>query len=122
MVARYGMSDKIGHVGYPDDHEVSATTQSAMEQEASLLLENAYKRATHVLKTNRGQLELLAKALITYDTLSLSEIQQVIQGTDIKEIKEMQRIEEEELRVREEVELSAHEITAPSDLKQKIKQ
>ena len=102
MVAKYGMSDTIGHVHYADDHSISPETKHILEKEATLLVEKAYQQAKQLLKTHKNELDLLAKALLQYDTLSLNEIQQVVKGVDIKELKEQQKIEEEQLRLKEE--------------------
>jgi len=104
MVAQYGMNDKIGHVSYSDSHTTDQT-KFMMETEARALIEASYTKTKDLLRAHKSELELLAQALLKYETLTLNEIEAVLAGKDISELKVQKKKEEEELRLKEEDEL-----------------
>jgi len=112
MINIYGMNDKIGHVCYAESNPTEKT-KFMMEAEARGQIEHSYQTAKNILTTHKGQLELLAKALLEYDTLVLSEIEAVIEGKDIKELKAQKKLEEEELQLKEEEQLRYVEPVVP---------
>ncbi|CAM0142234.1 i-AAA protease yme1 [Umbelopsis sp. WA50703] len=85
MVRYYGMSDKVGPVGYDDDdmQQLSTQTKLLIEGEIKALVMNAESRARHILKTHADELHRLAKALMDYETLSQQEILDVMAGKPI---------------------------------------
>ncbi len=95
MVTRWGMSDKLGPLQYEDTQEGylgyggSARTMSSVETdklidaEIRLLVETAHKRATQILTEHKDKLELLAKAMLEYETLSGEEITELMQNGKI---------------------------------------
>ncbi|GAB5588852.1 i-AAA protease yme1 [Umbelopsis nana] len=85
MVRFYGMSDKVGPVGYDDDdmQQLSTQTKLLIEGEIKTLVVNAESRARHILKTHSEELHRLAKALIEYETLSQQEILDIMAGKPI---------------------------------------
>lgn len=102
----------MGHVCYPgntygeNNEELSDITKHLVETEVRTLVETAYQKARKVLTENKRQLELLAKALLEYETLTLHEVELVISGQDIKPLIEKRKEEEEQLRLSEKEELS----------------
>eukprot|EP00457_Paulinella_chromatophora_P003475 gb/GEZN01003483.1/.p1 GENE.gb/GEZN01003483.1/~~gb/GEZN01003483.1/.p1 ORF type:complete len:671 (-),score=91.32 gb/GEZN01003483.1/:63-2075(-) len=86
MVTQYGMSEKVGKVWYSERDlalELSPETQDLIDHEIQQILQTSYDRATRVLKERKVEHDLLAKALLTHDTLDAEEIKQLI-GFDPK--------------------------------------
>ena len=73
MVQKWGMSDKLGMVYHTNDmehgdHERSKHSDSRHEEidsEIKKLLDNAYKKAKHIIESNRNDFEKLAKVLFS---------------------------------------------------------
>jgi ATP-dependent metalloprotease len=81
MVTQFGMSDKLGNVDLNSNHNLlSSETKQLIESEVRRTIEEARMRATTLLKERRNELELLAKALIDYETLNKDEAYKVIKG------------------------------------------
>ena len=91
MVCAFGMSDKLGTVQYGSRNEhiyvgrditktedFSEETLREIDLEVKKFIENAYKRASNILKTNKAKLELLAKTLLEKETLDVKEIKQLL--------------------------------------------
>jgi cell division protease FtsH len=96
MVTRWGMSDALGPLQYaePDEEvflgysvnrtrQMSNETAQAIDKEIRKVVEDGYERAKHLLDEHRDELEMLAKALLEYETLSGDEIKKVIVGESI---------------------------------------
>lgn len=91
MVTKWGMSDKLGPLQYEETQEgylgyggsqrtmQSADTNKLIDAEIRGLVEGAHKRATQLLTDHRDQLELLAQALLEYETLNGEEINQLLE-------------------------------------------
>lgn len=91
MVMRWGLSDDLGPIDYSDDGEeyfakskVSAETSRAIDAEVKQIIDTAYDKATKILKKKRKDLDILAEALLEYETLNGDEIQDLIAGKKIK--------------------------------------
>ncbi|XP_056594725.1 ATP-dependent zinc metalloprotease YME1L1 [Triplophysa dalaica] len=84
MVTRFGMSDKLGVMTYSDLTNYSPETRAAVEEEVRLLLQDAYERATKLLKIYSKEHKLLADALLTYETLDAKEIQMILEGKTLR--------------------------------------
>jgi len=81
MVTRLGMGgDDIGKVVYTPEtlRDASPETKNMMHAEIKRLVDQAYSEATQLLEIHHEELELLAKALLEYETLTLDEIKKVI--------------------------------------------
>lgn len=95
MVTKWGMSDKLGPLQYEEQQEgylgmggsqrtmMSSETNKLIDSEIRLLVDSAHKRATDLLTEHRDQLELLAQALLEYETLTGEEIDQLIRDGKI---------------------------------------
>lgn len=95
MVTRWGMSEKLGPLLYEETQEgylgyggsqrtmQSAETNKLIDAEIRELVEGAHKRATDLLTTHRDQLELVAQALLEYETLTGDEIKQLLDNGKI---------------------------------------
>ncbi|EGX44423.1 hypothetical protein AOL_s00193g5 [Orbilia oligospora ATCC 24927] len=81
MVTQMGMSELLGNVDLHSSYRnLSSQTKEAIETETRRLLEEGRLRATRLLTEHRKELELLAKALIEYESLDRSEMEKVIKG------------------------------------------
>ncbi len=93
MVTKWGMSDKLGPLLYAANEEevflghsvartqnVSEDTARLIDQEVKRFVDEAYAKATDILNTYRDQLEIIAKGLIEYETLSGDEILALLKG------------------------------------------
>jgi ATP-dependent metalloprotease len=81
MVAQLGMSERLGNVEYSRNYKIlSSETKAAVETELKRTLDEAYQRARKLLLSRRKELELLAKALVQYETLDLDEVDKVLRG------------------------------------------
>lgn len=80
MVTKWGFSTKLG-VQYLDDKEkFSGETQSIIDSEVRRLLDESYVRAKNLLQTHKKELALVAEALMEHETLSGSEVADVVKG------------------------------------------
>ncbi|KAI8099032.1 peptidase family M41-domain-containing protein [Halteromyces radiatus] len=86
MVRNLGMSEKVGLVNYNDEdmHLLSTETKVLIENEIKDLVMDAEKRAREILTTHIEELHRLAKALVEYETLSQSEILDVVNNKPIQ--------------------------------------
>ncbi|KAI1453510.1 peptidase family M41-domain-containing protein [Annulohypoxylon moriforme] len=81
MVASLGMSSKLGNMEYRSRYDtLSSETKAQVESEVQRTLNEAYERARKLLTDHRKELDLLAKALVEYETLSKEEVEKVIRG------------------------------------------
>jgi len=81
MVKKLGMSEKVGLRIYNDrdnDHQ-SSTSKEMIDAEINLLLNESYKRAMNVLVTHKKELNLLADALLKYETLDAEDVRTIIE-------------------------------------------
>ncbi|SPQ93876.1 AAA+ ATPase domain-containing protein [Plasmodiophora brassicae] len=86
MVTKWGMSDKVGPIDHDERSmkDISPETRRLIDGEIRNLLDLSKDRATALLQSHRTDLERIAKALLEYETLSLDEIRQVIQGKKLQ--------------------------------------
>ncbi|KAK4228907.1 mitochondrial inner membrane i-AAA protease supercomplex subunit YME1 [Podospora fimiseda] len=81
MVAQLGMSEKLGPVEYLRKYnELSSETRAMVESEVKKVLDESYERARKLLLEKRRELDLLAKALVEYETLDRNEVEKVLRG------------------------------------------
>ena len=66
---------------------VGDETKKTIDSEVNGLLDESYKRAMNILKTHRKELDLLAEALLNYETLDGDEVKTIIEGKSIKKKK-----------------------------------
>eukprot|EP01039_Chlorochromonas_danica_P006181 gene6181-6816_t len=91
MVTKYGLSDKVGVVFYDEKTAASAASQGEIDKEVKDLLTASYDRAKVVLSEHRNELDLIAKALMEYESLSGSDIVEIMEGRPIDAIKRCQK-------------------------------
>ena len=93
MVTRWGMSNELGTVAYGENQEevflgysvsrqqnISEATIQKIDGEIKRLVADGYDEAKHILTERRDDLELLAKGLLEYETLSGDEIKDLLNG------------------------------------------
>ncbi len=81
MVSQFGMSEKLGPVEYGTRfNTLSSHTKAMIEGEVQRTLSEAYQRTKTLLLSKRKELDLLAKALVQYETLDKLEVSKVITG------------------------------------------
>ena len=93
MVTRWGFSDKLGNVAYGENNDevflgmsmqrqqnVSEATAQTIDSEVRRLVDEGYSEATRILTENKDQLEMLARGLLEYETLSGDEIIGLLDG------------------------------------------
>jgi cell division protease FtsH len=91
MVCEWGMSEKMGMVEYGEhedyvflgrdisrSRDYSEATAQEIDREVRKLCDDSYARATKVLTDNRDKLELIAKALLEFETLDGSQIRDIL--------------------------------------------
>src|SRR5258706_2756756 len=93
MVTRWGLSDELGAVAYGENQDevflgyqvsrqqnVSESTAQKIDAEIKRLVEAGYAEAERILKEKRADLEVLAKGLLEFETLTGDEIKDLIGG------------------------------------------
>lgn len=91
MVKAFGMSDSIGMLNYGDDsqqpfvgytmgssRDYSDETASKIDTEIKRIVDVAYQETTQLLKDHREELDKLADALLSKETVERSEILQIL--------------------------------------------
>jgi ATP-dependent metalloprotease len=85
MVAQLGMSERLGPVEYLRKYErLSSETRAMVESEVKKVLDESYARARTLLLSKRKELDLLAMALVEYETLDRGEVEKVLRGEKLE--------------------------------------
>jgi cell division protease FtsH len=93
MVTRWGLSDELGTVAYGENQDevflgyqvsrqqnISEETSRKIDGEIRRLVEAGYAEATQILSEKRSDLEVLAKGLLEFETLTGDEITDLLAG------------------------------------------
>ena len=96
MVTEWGLSDKLGPLSYGENEQevflghsvtqrknVSEATAKLIDEEIRRIVDAAYDRAHRIVTENRDELEILAKGLLEYETLTGEEIRALLKGEPI---------------------------------------
>ena len=91
MVCQWGMSEKVGMVQYGSDNDnvflgrdfaakkgYSEKTAQEIDEEVRRIITEAYNRSKQLIETNRDKLEMIANALLEYETLEGSQVVDII--------------------------------------------
>ena len=91
MVTKYGMSEELGPVEYGENQEevflgrsvtqtqsVSEAVAQKIDKEIRKLVDEGYNKAKQILTDKIEDLHKIAKALLTYETLTGEEIENII--------------------------------------------
>ncbi len=94
MVARWGMSERLGTVSFSDrddpfagtalasgSHEYSEKTATIIDEEVDRLVKNAHNRAVHLLTEHRVTLDRIAHALRLYETIDAKQLREIMVET-----------------------------------------
>ena len=99
MVCEWGMSDKLGMVEYGEGDgpvflardmasrraNYSEETSRVIDSEIKRFIDEAFDTATRVLTENRDKVELIANALLEYETLDASHLKDLIEHGEMKD-------------------------------------
>lgn len=84
MVTHFGMSSSLGPVEYGRRYEnLSSETRSLIETEVQRTMKKSYEDVRKLLTDKRKELDLLAQALVKYETLDKKEVEMVIRGESL---------------------------------------
>jgi cell division protease FtsH len=97
MVCEWGMSDALGMVEYGEhedyvflardmtrSRDYSESTAMEIDREVRRLVDEAYNRAKKIILDNRDKLEVIAKALLEFETLDAAQIMEIIEHGELK--------------------------------------
>ncbi|MGC4014036.1 MAG: ATP-dependent zinc metalloprotease FtsH [Luteolibacter sp.] len=94
MVCEWGMSDKLGMVEYGESSgdmfgrgprmSYSSATAKLIDEEVKNIIDHAYAEAKRLLLERREMLELIAQALLEYETLDADHIKDLIETGSMK--------------------------------------
>ncbi len=98
MVTKWGLSNKIGPLTLGNDDEevflghsitrhkeVSEATSNLIDSEVRSIVDRNYQRAEKILKENLAKLNVMAEALLKYETIGQEQIDDVMQGREVRE-------------------------------------
>jgi cell division protease FtsH len=91
MVTQWGMSDRLGMVQYGESGEYiflgremarskdySENTAQEIDNEVKRIIDEAFRRARDIIDQNRDKLEMIANALLEYETLEGAHVEEII--------------------------------------------
>ena len=91
MIMHWGMSEKLGNVLYGEAQEYvflgrdmmrtkdySEQTAQQIDDEVKRIINEAYRTAKELIDTNRDKLEMVAKALLEYETLDGTQVEDIV--------------------------------------------
>ncbi len=91
MVMHWGMSEKLGNVLYGESQEYvflgrdmmrtkdySEQTAQEIDTEVKRIIDEAHSTATEMINANRDKLELIARALLEYETLDGAQVEEIV--------------------------------------------
>ena len=97
MVMRFGMSERLGPVALgrqqgnmflgrdiASERDFSEETAGVIDEEVSLLVAEAYRRAKDVLVVNKLVLDKIANMLVEKETVDSEELQELLATSDVK--------------------------------------
>lgn len=93
MITKWGLSEKLGPLAYGEEEgevflgksmtqtkNISGETAHAIDLEVRAITDSCYQRAKDILEENKDKLEVMAKALIQYETIDLKQIDEIMDG------------------------------------------
>jgi cell division protease FtsH len=93
MVTKWGLSDRLGPLSYMEDagevflgrqvtqhKQVSDVTAHVIDEEIRRVIDTAYGNARKILVDNREKLDLMAAALIKYETIDEEQLKDIMAG------------------------------------------
>jgi cell division protease FtsH len=93
MVTRYGMSDELGPMVYGENDgevflgrsvtthkSVSEATMQKVDAEIRRIIDEQYMNARKLIEANREKVDVMAKALLEWETLDAEQVNDIMQG------------------------------------------
>ena len=94
MVTKWGLSEKLGPMQYEEEDtevflgksagtahaHVSAETAKIIDEEIKAIIDDCYSTARNLLIENRDKLDAMAEALLEYETIDKSQIDDIMAG------------------------------------------
>ena len=131
MVCEWGMSDTLGPLsfGHKEEHlflgrEISRQQNYGdevareIDKEVRKIVDSAYKDALTTLKKNIDKLNVMAKALLEYETLDASEVEMILNGETIDRPKPVRKLRSpDELSSQSKKTENESGVILPTDLK-----
>ncbi|MFA5678802.1 MAG: ATP-dependent zinc metalloprotease FtsH [Pseudomonas sp.] len=101
MVTKWGLSEKLGPLMYAEEEgevflgrsagsqssNVSAETARMIDEEVRRIIDESYATAKRLLEENRDKLDVMAEALMKYETIDLEQINDIMSGKPVREPK-----------------------------------
>ncbi len=95
MVTKWGLSDSMGPLAYGENEDevflgrsvtqhkhISDETHRQLDQEVRRIIDEAYAAARKILEEHRDRLEMMAEALMRYETIDVKQIDQIMEGRE----------------------------------------
>lgn len=93
MVTRWGLSERLGPLAYGEEQgevflgrsvtqtqSISEQTQHLIDEEIRSVIDRNYERAERLIKENLDKMNLMADALMKYETIDRFQIDEIMQG------------------------------------------
>ena len=94
MVTKWGLSNKMGPLAYAEEENevflgkssaqqqksVSDETARTIDTEIRKIIDTQYSRATKLIKDNMDKMHLMADAIMKYETIDSSQIDEIMDG------------------------------------------
>jgi len=104
MVTKWGLSEKLGPLMYAEQEgevflgrsagsqhtNVSGDTAKLIDQEVRRIIDDSYGRARRLLEENRDKLDVMAEALMKYETIDAEQISDIMDGRPPREPRDWQ--------------------------------
>ncbi|GAA6132712.1 ATP-dependent zinc metalloprotease FtsH [Halopseudomonas sabulinigri] len=104
MVTKWGLSEKLGPLLYGEDEDqgylgrsggggasgVSGETAKLIDEEVRSIIDECYATARRLLEENRDKLDMMAEALMKYETIDTQQIDDIMAGRPPREPKNWQ--------------------------------
>jgi len=93
MVTKWGLSEKLGPLTYSEDEgevflgrsvtqhkQISPETAKTIDSEVRKIIDKNYKRAKEILRKHKKELEVMADALMKFETIDREQIIDIMEG------------------------------------------
>ena len=93
MVTKWGLSEKLGPLTYSEDDgevflgrsvtqhkQVSDVTVHTIDEEVRNIIDRNYQRAKIILQEHRSKLDMMAEALMKYETIDTEQVKDIMSG------------------------------------------
>jgi cell division protease FtsH len=129
MVTRWGLTDELGPLLYGDEDDdpfgrgmgqpskpMSGETQNKIDAEVRKIIDECYQKAYQILTDNRDILDSMCEALMTYETISSDQIDQLMARQEVTPPEGWNDSQERVDAVKEEEAANSSEADAESDV------